>query len=50
MSTVLHGTIQNDSLTAAADSTQIYGLAGNDTLTSANCNDVLLIGGSGDDL
>ena len=50
MSTVLHGTIQNDSLTAAVDSTQIYGLAGNDTLTSANCNDVLLIGGSGDDL
>ena len=50
MSTILHGTIQNDTLTAAADNTQLYGLAGNDTLTSANHEDVLLIGGSGDDL
>ena len=50
MSTILHGTIQNDSLTATTDTTQVYGLAGNDTLTSANHDDVLLIGGSGDDL
>ena len=50
MSTVLHGTIQNDGLNVAADTTQVYGLAGDDTLTSANHGEVLLIGGSGDDL
>ncbi len=49
MSQILHGDAQGNWLIATADTTHLYGLAGNDTLTSANCADVLLIGGSGDD-
>ena len=49
MSAILHGDAQGNNLIVTADTTQVYGLAGNDTLTSANHDDVLLIGGSGDD-
>ena len=49
MPQILHGDAQGNWLIATDDTAQLYGLAGNDTLTSANCNDVLLIGGSGDD-
>ncbi|MBR1647531.1 MAG: hypothetical protein IJ685_12255 [Selenomonadaceae bacterium] len=49
MSQILHGDTKGNWLIATDDSAQLYGLAGNDTLTSANCEDVLLIGGSGDD-
>lgn len=50
MSQILHGDALGNSLTVTADSTQVYGLAGNDTLTSVNRDDVLLIGGSGNDV
>ena len=46
---VLHGNASGNQLNAGADKTQIYGLQGNDTLTSDGKSDVLLIGGSGDD-
>ena len=47
---VLVGKTTNDKLTVAEDKTQIYGLAGNDTLNSNGKSDVLLIGGSGNDV
>ena len=49
MAEVLHGNVSSDQLNARNDKTQVYGLAGNDTLTSGNKSDVLLVGGSGDD-
>ena len=49
MAEVLHGNPGNNQLNATANRTQVYGLAGNDTLTSDSKSDVLLIGGSGDD-
>ena len=49
MAEVLHGKATGDNLAVSANKTQVYGLAGNDILTSANHSDVLLIGGSGDD-
>ena len=50
MSTILHGDAQGNNLVVTADNTQLYGLAGNDTLTGANRDEILLIGGSGDDV
>ncbi len=47
---VLVGKSGKDKLVVAADKTQIYGLAGNDTLESNGKNNILLIGGSGDDI
>ena len=47
MADVLHGTPGNNQLNATANRTQVYGLAGNDTLTGDGKSEVLLIGGSG---
>jgi len=47
---VLVGKTKNDKLVVAEDRTQIYGLAGNDTLESNGKSNVLLIGGSGNDV
>ena len=49
MADVLHGNASGDQLNARADKTQVYGLKGNDTLTSDGKSDVLLVGGSGND-
>ena len=49
MAEVLHGNAGVNQLNASADKTQAYGLAGNDTLTSKDKREVLLVGGSGDD-
>ena len=49
MAQVLHGDGQNNQLNARADKSQVYGLQGNDTLTSDGKSNVLLVGGSGDD-
>ena len=49
MAKVLHGDATANQINAGSDKTQVYGLAGNDTLTSDNKSDVLLVGGSGDD-
>ena len=49
MAEVIHGNASGESLSASADRTQVYGLAGNDTLTSNGRSNVLLVGGSGDD-
>ena len=46
---VLHGDATANQLNARNDKTQVYGLKGNDTLTSGGKSDVLLVGGSGDD-
>ncbi|MBQ4403329.1 MAG: hypothetical protein II857_02855, partial [Selenomonadaceae bacterium] len=50
MADVIAGKASNDSLGAMEDKTQIYGLKGNDTLSNGGKSDVLLIGGSGDDV
>ena len=49
MAKVIHGDTGGNQLNASADKTQVYGLAGNDTLVSDSKSDVLLIGGSGND-
>ena len=49
MAEVLHGDATANQLNARNDKTQVYGLKGNDTLTSGVKSDVLLVGGSGDD-
>ena len=50
MAEVLHGTATSgDNLYASANKTQVYGLAGDDTLTADGKSDILLIGGSGND-
>ena len=49
MADVLHGNPGNNQLNATANRTQVYGLAGNDTLTSDGKSNVLLVGGSGSD-
>ena len=49
MAKVLYGSGGGEQINASADKTQVYGLKGNDTLTSDNKSDVLLVGGSGDD-
>ena len=46
MSEVLVGKKTGDNLTAIGNKTQVYGLAGNDTLTSNGKSNVLLVGGS----
>ncbi|HEU0223372.1 MAG TPA: hypothetical protein VFR34_14330, partial [Paracoccaceae bacterium] len=48
-SALISGTPGDDSLAATGDGDFVYGLGGNDTLTSM-FNDVLLDGGIGDDL
>ena len=50
MAEVLHGGAGANQISVAANRTQAYGLAGNDTLTSNGKSNVLLIGGSGDDV
>ena len=50
MAEIIHGKTTGDSLSVIADKTQVYGLKGNDTLSSVDKSDVLLIGGSGDDV
>ena len=50
MSEVLVGKEENDKLGVIANKMQVYGLTGNDTLVSNGKNDVLLVGGSGDDV
>ena len=47
---VIVGKSTGDGLSVLDDNTQVYGLAGNDTLKSHSKKDVLLIGGSGDDV
>ena len=47
---VVHGDSSRNQLVSAYDNTQIYGLAGNDTIESVNKKNVLLIGGSGSDV
>ena len=49
MAEVIHGAATGDNLAVSANKTQVYGLAGSDTLTSDSKSDVLLIGGSGND-
>ena len=50
MADVIVGKSTKDKLVAFEGKTQIYGLAGNDTLISDNKSEVLLIGGSGNDV
>ena len=50
MADVIVGNVVGDVLVALDDKTQIYGLKGNDTLSSGGKNEVRLIGGSGDDV
>ena len=50
MAAVIVGKSKKDKLVAFEGRTQIYGLAGNDTLISDNKNEVHLIGGSGNDV
>lgn len=50
MAEVIHGTTSADVLTAYESKTQVYGLAGDDTLSSDSNSEVLLIGGSGNDV
>ena len=47
---VIVGKTTNDKLAALEDKTQVYGLTGNDTLKSVEKKEVLLIGGSGNDV
>ena len=47
---VVVGKANNNKLNVEEDKTQVYGLAGNDTLTSNRKANALLIGGSGDDV
>ena len=47
---VIHGNSNENQLTNTEDNTQIYGLAGNDTLESVNKKNAILIGGSGNDI
>ena len=47
---VVVGKASDNKLNAKEDKTQVYGLAGNDTLNSDRKADALLIGGSGDDV
>ena len=50
MAEVLHGGAGANQISVTANKTQAYGLAGNDTLTSTGKSDVILIGGTGDDV
>ena len=50
MADVIVGKSTKDKLVAVEGRTQIYGLAGNDTLISDNKSEILLIGGSGNDV
>ena len=50
MADVIVGKSTKDKLVTAEDKTQVYGLAGNDTLISDGKNKILLVGGSGNDL
>ncbi|MBO4779225.1 MAG: hypothetical protein J5497_01160 [Selenomonadaceae bacterium] len=43
------GTAENDQGYVGWDKTQLYGLAGNDTVISDGKSEVLIVGGSGDD-
>ena len=50
MAEISHGNASNNNLIAEESRSHLYGLAGSDTLTSNNYGEVLLIGGSGNDL
>ena len=50
MADVIVGKSTKDKLVTAEDKTQVYGLAGNDSLISDGKNKILLVGGSGNDL
>lgn len=50
MADVMVGKSLNDQLATLEDRTQVYGLAGSDTLKSNGKNEILLVGGSGDDI
>ncbi|MBR1647518.1 MAG: hypothetical protein IJ685_12190 [Selenomonadaceae bacterium] len=50
MTDVIAGKAGKDTLSVLEYNTQVYGLAGNDTLKSNGKNNVLLIGGSGNDV
>ncbi|MBQ3337338.1 MAG: hypothetical protein IJG80_08055 [Selenomonadaceae bacterium] len=50
MADVIVGKSTKDKLVTAEDKTQVYGLAGSDTLISDGKNKILLVGGSGNDL
>ena len=47
---VIHGNSDQNKITNSDNNTQIYGLAGNDTLESTNKKNFILIGGSGNDV
>ena len=47
---VVVGKAKTDKLAATANNSQVYGLAGNDTLESSGKDKVILIGGSGNDV
>ncbi len=49
MADVIVGKSTKDKLVTAEDRTQVYGLAGNDLLSSDGKNKILLVGGSGND-
>ena len=50
MAEVIHGNSSGNNLVADENRTQIYGLAGDDTLSSDGNSEILLIGGSGNDV
>ena len=50
MADVIVGKSGKNKLTALENKTQVYGLAGNDTLSSNGKNEILLVGGSGNDV
>lgn len=50
MAEVLVGKKTSNNLTVIGNKTQVWGLAGNDTLTSNGKSEVLLIGGTGNDV
>lgn len=50
MAEVIHGDAYGNNLVAYENRTQVYGLAGDDTLSSDGKSEVLLIGGSGNDV
>lgn len=50
MADVIVGKASEDRLAVIEDKTQVYGLKGNDTISSNGKSDIFLIGGSGDDV
>ena len=46
---LLHGDAHDNQLNVTVTEMQAYGMSGNDTITSENFSDVLLVGGDGND-